>query len=69
MEILRPNGNGIYRCINNPENTKSYILVEQEGYLPALLPLHKLNSLESKSDHPEHTTSAETIDEAFKNSL
>ncbi len=38
MEIVRPT-NGIYQCINNPDNKKRYILKEKSGCYSVLVPI------------------------------
>lgn len=38
MDVLRP-VNGVYQCVNNPANTKKYVLREIKGYYPVLVPL------------------------------
>ena len=39
-EIYRPT-QGIYRCINNPANTREYVLCNEEGCFPVLVPVTK----------------------------
>jgi len=39
-EIFRPT-HGIYRCINNPANTREYVLCNEEGCFPVLVPVTK----------------------------
>lgn len=38
MDILRP-VNGVYQCVNNPANTKRYVLREIKGCYPVLVPV------------------------------
>jgi len=40
-EIYRPT-NGIYRCINNPDDKREYTLSRAEGFLPILTPVKAL---------------------------
>lgn len=35
--ILRPNKYGVYRCINNADNTRDYVLVRPKGRVPRLI--------------------------------
>ena len=37
-DILRP-VNGVYQCINNPDNKKRYVLREVKGCYPVLVPI------------------------------
>lgn len=38
MDIYRP-VDGVYRCINNPQNKRRYVLKKEEGFYPALVPV------------------------------
>lgn len=38
MDIYRQK-DGIYQCINNPDNVRKYVLLESEGCYPALVPV------------------------------
>lgn len=38
MDIFRP-VNGVYQCVNNPDNTKRYVLREIKGCYPVLVPV------------------------------
>ncbi len=52
MDILRPGSDGRYRCINNPGNKRSYVLVEREGCFPTLIPQDKFHSSQAEPVHP-----------------
>lgn len=54
MDILRPDSNGIYHCINNPENKTSYMLVDRKGYIPTLIHLDKLHISEAEPLNYKH---------------
>lgn len=38
MDIYRLE-NGVYRCMNNPDNKRKYVLHETKGHYPVLVPI------------------------------
>ena len=50
MSIYRPQ-NGIYRCINNPRDKRAYVLLEQKGYYPVLVPIQGADRKKARA-HP-----------------
>lgn len=55
MDIYRPK-DGVYRCINNPNNNRKYIMVEAEGCYPTLVPTADNTATGQGSNRPLHRT-------------